>query len=846
MAGPHLPHIVVEGFFGIEKFTGRPAIGPAFALPARDNVTHGNSVKSQLERIRGENEQKRGNDDTDDAPSPISIEVRSEPGYILNLDSLENKAKGIEVACVRTEGDIQIATIQVPEGALTHFLKATESYINEETEGTVKTPPKPKNQDLVARISELRLATLRSFWTDEESDFPDPTVSIWWEVWVRKLGGQSIWDAFSLSARSDRVGLVVGVDTIDFPDRVVGIVYGTAEQMMTSAELLDMIGEVRKAKENPADFISMTPRDQAEWVRELLPRIGPPGSDAPSVCLLDGGIVANPMIAPAFSMDDAHCYDPNWTKADSTEQHGTEMAGVILYGSALADILQDSSPYQLRHRLESVRILPPKPLVNEPRLYGAITSQAVSRVEIGTPTRPRCFCMAITTDGKDRGKPSSWSGVLDQICCGVMDNNPRLFFVSAGNTDPDERHKYPNSNDTESIQDPAQAWNVVTVGAYTSLSLYDQKDFPNYEPIAPPGDLSPSSTTSLVWDNQWPFKPDLVLEGGNQIIEKGTNNVADPDDMAVLTTSHATGGRLLVGFRDTSAATAQAARMAAILQAEYASLWPETVRALLIHSSEWTDSMRRAFGDKKIDHMSRLRRYGYGVPNLEKALYSAKSSLTLLIQQTIQPFTKEEGTIKTKDMGIHPLPWPKDHLADLGDQTVTLRVTLSYFVEPKPGRRDGFAKHRHRYQSHGLRFEVKRPTETEDFFRKRVSMAARGEEETYQAVGDTSGWELGPQLRTRGSVHSDWWTGSAADLANCGLIAVYPVSGWWRESKSNDWSKESRYSLVVTIRTDPVPVKLSLFPPLEVDLYTPVEEVIKASVQTRTDVEIENHDGDME
>jgi hypothetical protein len=129
----------------------------------------------------------------------------------------------------------------------------------------------------------------------------------------------------------------------------------------------------------------------------------------------------------------------------------------------------------------------------------------------------------------------------------------------------------------------------------------------------------------------------------------------------------------------------------------------------------------QVFGDKKRDHMSRLRRYGYGIPNLERALYSAKSSLTLLVQQKIQPFSKENGTIKTKDMGIHSLPWPKEQLAELSSQTVTMRVTLSYFIEPKPGRREGFVKHRHRYLSHGLRFEVKRPTETEDQLRKRAS-----------------------------------------------------------------------------------------------------------------------------
>jgi hypothetical protein len=294
---------------------------------------------------------------------------------------------------------------------------------------------------------------------------------------------------------------------------------------------------------------------------------------------------------------------------------------------------------------------------------------------------------------------------------------------------------------------------------------------------------------------------------------------------------------LLVDFRDTSAATAQAARMAAIIQAEYPNLWPETIRALLIHSADWTDAMRVAFGTKKSDVVNRLRRYGYGVPSLRRALFSARSSLTLIAQQTIQPFTKEDSEIKTKDMGMHSLPWPKEELLALGEHPVTMHVTLSYYIEPKPGRREGFATSRHRYQSHGLRFEVKRPPETLDAFRKRISMAAREEEETYEAVGDTAGWALGPQLRTRGSIHSDWWTGTAADLANCGFVAVHPVSGWWRESRGNHWSKEARYALIVTIRTEEI--KVDLFTPLSttVDIYTPVETALKAAVKPKVTID---------
>ena len=35
---------------------------------------------------------------------------------------------------------------------------------------------------------------------------------------------------------------------------------------------------------------------------------------------------------------------------------------------------------------------------------------------------------------------------------------------------------------------------------------------------------------------------------------------------------------------------ALAARLATMVQAQYPALWPETVRALLVHSARWTDA----------------------------------------------------------------------------------------------------------------------------------------------------------------------------------------------------------------------------------------------------------------
>lgn len=69
------------------------------------------------------------------------------------------------------------------------------------------------------------------------------------------------------------------------------------------------------------------------------------------------------------------------------------------------------------------------------------------------------------------------------------------------------------------------------------------------------------------------------------------------------------------------------------------------------------------------------------------------------------------------------------------------------------------------------------------------------------------------------------------------------MSGWWRESRGNDWSKLARYALVVTVRTDPTAVRTDLFAPAAIDLYAPVAATVLAAATARTRVEVENDSG---
>jgi hypothetical protein len=816
-----LPHLRLEGTAvpGPYTFAGGGG-GGEFRLPPRDRLPHAQRLKTELQQTQTDARNTRAAQGLDPQGSGEVVSVRSEQGFDLKFDSLERHRSGIELLSVKTEDGVTVAKVFVPSGRFVLLLRLVEAYETRET----RQSGLPRNRELIESISSIRLAAVRDFWQDN-APFPGPNESLWWEVWLRLSEPDTAAEAYARFARLARGrGMRVSEQYVTFPERVVTLALGNQNHLAGSLDVLSLIAELRKAKELATDYRELAPRDQRDLVNDLVGRLVPPGNDAPAVCILDSGVNReHPLLAPALSAADTQTIKPEWGTADDHWQHGTEMAGIALYGS-LTEVFPIPGPVTLGHRLESVKFLPPHPGANDPKDYGPFTVQAVAIAEIQAPARDRAICMAVTADDRDLGMPSLWSAAVDQLCSGATDETQRLMFISAGNLrdellQPD--YEYHRANcERGGIEDPAQAWNALTVGAYTDKVFIQHPDFTGWHPVADTG-------TSLPWppENQlgWPIKPDIVVEGGNYA-QNDAGEIEGIDDLSLLTTvlpPPPDPGRLLETTRDTSPATAGAARLAAIIWSRYPGLWPETVRALMVHSARWTPRMKQRFPDgSRAAVQRRLRCYGYGVPQLQRAIWSAENAATLIYEGELQPYHKVGSEIRSNEMDVHRLPWPTAVLQGLGEAEVTMRVTLSYFIEPSPGR-IGWTR-KHRYQSHGLRFDVNRPVEDEEALRQRLSRAEwEDPEQRPDNVPESREWAIGDQGRRRGSVHSDSWTGAAADMATCNLIAVYPVTGWWRERPHlQRFDHRARYTLIVSLEA----------PDIEVDLYTPI--VNQAAVVT--------------
>jgi hypothetical protein len=797
-------------------------------LPERNREVHGRALQQQVEALQAVAVETAAAQRERGLRSGVGLQIEFEgqPDVELAFQSLANDPQKIELLSVRKAGDVTLANVFVPDGKLVHFERYIADYL---ADRKAENGRSLDHKSLINTIAAIRRAELRALWTDDPELLPaNPETTFWWEVWlaVREDREAVVHDFHTLAGAC---GCEVSEHQVDFPERTVVLMRGSQEQFGQSVMLLNCVAEMRRAKDTAEFFDGMGVEEQDAWMNSLLAQAQWPvvGDPSPHVCLLDTGVNrGHPMLSPVLDATDQHTIQPAWG-VDDTANHGTGLAGLAAYGD-LIEVLGQAAPVLVSHRLESVKLITTEGgNAGDAKLHAYLFGEAVSRPEIAHPERRRVFTTAVSaSDYRDRGRPSSWSAMLDSLAADVNGEgmSPRLFVVAAGNTkDQGAWMGYPDSLSTNLVHDPGQAWNALTVGACTRKI---DTEIATLTAIAEEGGLSPYTTTSRTWDGGWPLKPDVVLEGGN--VGKDEMGAVTVPALQLLTTHNVPGDRLFTTTNATSAASALCARMAAQIMAAYPQLRPETVRALIVHSADWTPAMRQMFlpaagTPSKSDYVDMIRHCGWGAPDLDRALWSAGNSLTLVVEDVLHPYEKKAGSgVVSRDMKLHELPWPKEELEALQQVPVRMRVTLSYFVEPNPSARGATSKFY--YPSHRLRFDVKRPLDanTEDFV-ARINAAAQQEDDGVAVNPQDAGWSLGSRQRHRGSLHQDEWQGTAADLASRGFIAVYPSAGWWRTRPALErYALPARYSLIVSLMTEQA----------EVDLYNVIAAKIGVAIAT--------------
>ncbi len=757
----------------------------------------------------------------------VYLEIVSEEGYPLAIESLDTLYCRLCNVHNYPNGS-QSVTVFIPDSSRHKFVALLERY---KSQDGVRT-----NNKLFDNIASIRLAELKDFWTSNEESYPQDDRNVWWEIWLSRRSLERTEGNDFLKFCRER-GLSVSQSKINFELYTVFAVKASKSILAESIVLISCLSELRSISDTASFILQMPPYEQSDWMKDLIERTEFNNQKNVSVLVLDQGINYNhPLLEGGVEANCCFAWDEAWPLYDRNFEHGTMQAGLIFYGD-MADVLYSTNGITITYDIESCRIFSPRN-DNEKELYGSLTYFAIHEAEDAIGVQNRVISLAITADHDGvTGQPTSWSSEIDQLS--FHGNHQRLFVISGGNIRGDDISiDYASNVNNFSIEDPGQSWNALTIGAFTNKTEISDHTFRKWTALAEKGDICPTSRTSNEWGwkSEAPIKPDLVEEGGNRLLSPEGGQHTTADCVSLVTTADHTNGHVFREHGETSAATALTSRIVANVWDQYPDYWAETIRALVVHSASWSEKMLAykevalASGlQQKEAKEFMLRMFGHGVPSMQRAISSQNNYLTMIVQDEISPFKVEKGTLKFNEMHLVELPWPNDELLSLGNQEVKLRTTLSYFIEPNPGRRSYTA--RFSYQSYGLRFKLINAGEDPVEFIKRANIAER-EDGFVAGQTDPAGWELKDQLRTRGTIHQDTWKGPASDLALRNYIAVVPVVGWWKQRKNKLFSSKLElkvpYSLVVSLEVAE-----------DIDIYTPVAQQVGIDIPIEVEVTID-------
>lgn len=783
---------------------GRPS------LPPRDPARHRATLVAQLDKVVA-TARARPSSVRDPEATRELVVVIPEPGSDLPVPSFGDAATGVRV--IGADPDTGMVLVQTADPSLTALRRKLDAYADPS-----KLTPNghPANEPLIAPVREIRVAALEEIGDPAVLALPADTAH-----WVEVSCAGGVYDAAE-TARSRRVierqlARVAPSVRITAEFTATGLVVFYVKlapsQMRDLLAATDCIHEIALAESKIRDWLLLE-RDHVDLGGHLAM---PPPVDAPGVVLLDSGTTpGHPLLGAAVRSVDSVV--PGVASGIDIDGHGTQMSGVALYADGVGDAVSSGSS-QPGHWLQSVKIITKQSSSSDESaraIWAPMTVDAVAKAEAHPGSRRRVFAMAVTAEIEPL-VPTTWSQAIDQLA--YNDGQGRLICVSAGNAasgDVGLLAGYPQLNLVQSIQDPAHAWNALTVGAYTSRDQLPPT-YQGYAPIAPAGGISPHSSSRPLDAARVPNKPEVVFEGGNVAFDGALPDSTVPT-LTTLTTGHSA-NHPLASIWATSEAAARAGHLGAAVWSANPDVRPETVRGLMVHAASWTPQMREQFAS--LD--DRLRICGYGVPDPAFASWCARERATVVIEDSMpnavmvdRPRKKPPKRASTPSTKATPervakffrLPVDENALLAHGGD-VELRVTLSYFAEVQTYRRRAF-------RGLSLRWDMQGPQESEDAFRWRVNKRVR-EDVAEAPKGRTFAWEIGPERRERSTVQSDRWNGPCALLAGAKMIAVMPVGGWWNEYVGFQ-TKELSFALIVSVRTPGL------------DIYSLVEVALRASI----------------
>ncbi len=520
-----------------------------------------------------------------------------------------------------------------------------------------------------------------------------------------------------------------------------------------------------------------------------------PGIDAPKVCVIDSGIMEGHfLLQPAIIANRSFSFVPSDTDVSdkvANGGHGTRVSSAILYPTEIPK----TGLCQLPCHIINMRILD-----DENKLSNDLYPPSLM-MEVYEKNRDvKLFNLSVASRFPSRTTHmSAWAATIDKL----MWENDILFLVSAGNLpwnlgflkNPGILHylhnttqQYPDFllNNASRIANPAQSSFALTVG---SVCLHNYEDL-DKKSFGKKDDPSSFSRTGLgIWGM---IKPDVVEYGGDWIKEKTANPNISINDSVCPELVRSGGGAIGKDAIGTSFATPKVTSIAVALQKSFPQLSALMYRALIVQSARWPEF---AFNNHQLKW---IRHFGYGIPNINRAIENTSSRITFI----------EEGRISPSNADIYTIKIPDEIRRQGDDYKILLEITLSYKANIRRTR-----QRTRSYLSTWLTWETsKLNDDTLAAFKDRVLKKLETESDTDEidetiqvnqeqaekttikwAISTRKDWSINDVRRQDSTVQKDWAVIDSFKLPEELCIAVVGRKGWEKDVK-----KEVPYAIAVS------------------------------------------------
>ena len=490
-------------------------------------------------------------------------------------------------------------------------------------------------------------------------------------------------------------------------DRYIGE-YLCIARIKVTHEVLELLLEEEIVKE-----IDRPPQPAFERTADYnlpisdFPEIVSPPEDNCGILVIDSGVQrGHPLIAPVLG--EAEVFPDEKRQfikgsADDVNGHGTNVAGIAIYGDIENCIKQRL--FDPKVWLFSARVTNDDNKYDEDILVETQLDQAIRAF---VEQYPNCKVINISLGNADQIyrdglKQFRLAAKIDEIAYEYQHKNI-VFVISAGNafyeeakSDEQLRTDYPNYllNDSARIIDPATSAIALTVGSlsFGRGSITEPSDVRRQAIAKLPGYPSPFTRTGFGVDGM--IKPDVVDFGGDLVLDLSyrenlslpkTNVLSDNvAGVSVLTLSKDYYSSLFHICSGTSFAAPRVANLAAQLFTKYPDASSNLIRALIVSSAVLPKEIPPEFqGKGKNSSSEQLKKqlaiYGYGQPELQRAMYSAENYVVL---------SEDNISIKVGNFHIYEIPQlPPDFFEVKG--TRILSITLAFDPPTRPTRGDSY------------------------------------------------------------------------------------------------------------------------------------------------------------